>query len=251
MIRFHGSPISGGDKSQLAFQGKHACISFANQEALGLICELAHSFCLDNGAYTYFESGEEFPLVEFADWIEKWHRHPGFSHYFIPDIIGGTEGDNDQLRRQWQSMVSAEIYEKGYPVWHMSESLYYLGRLMDRHKGIAIGGSVGEYELDTPKWWSKISEAMGLLCGPDGRPVVRIHGLKMLSANILSQIPLSSADSTNVARHAGSDDRWRGAYVPASKKQRALAMMDRIDNHATASRWAGTVGTQTNFELYG
>ncbi|HAY4742129.1 TPA: hypothetical protein JZ996_004074 [Escherichia coli] len=58
----------------------------------------------------------------------------------------------------------------------------------------------------------------------------------MLNADIFRHIPLSSADSTNVARNIGIDKAWdKSAYAPASKETRAAVLVERIEAYNSAS----------------
>lgn len=83
-----------------------------------------------------------------------------------------------------------------------------------------------------------MAEAMGAACDDDGRPRAKLHGLRMLDPRVFSCFPFSSADSTNVARNIGIDQAWASnAYAPASQYTRALVLMERIERHASASRW--------------
>ena len=253
MIHYHGTPISGGEMSQLAFQGKHACISFAAQESHEAIIELSQSFMLDNGAFSAWMSGKEFDIEGFFQWVKIWHRHPGFDFYCMPDVIGGGEEENIRMRATWFRMCQGtEIWDLGYPVWHLHEPLEVLSDFVSScYPGVCFGSS-GEYsEVGSKDWWVRMSEAMDVVTDDDGRPRARLHGLRMLDPTIFSHFPFKSADSTNVGRHAGSSERWKGAYVPTSTKMRALVMMDRIESHASASRWTNTKGVTKNMELFG
>ncbi|MDR9993265.1 hypothetical protein PTZ59_24650, partial [Enterobacter hormaechei subsp. steigerwaltii] len=67
-------------------------------------------------------------------------------------------------------------------------------------------------------------------------PITKLHGLRMLNADIFRHIPLSSADSTNVARNIGIDKAWdKSAYAPASKETRAAVLVERIEAFNSAS----------------
>ncbi|RYA96317.1 hypothetical protein DD593_26130 [Enterobacter cloacae complex sp. 742-ADZ3-9B] len=58
----------------------------------------------------------------------------------------------------------------------------------------------------------------------------------MLNKEIFSHVPLSSADSTNVARNIGIDKVWNGSpYAPASKETRAAVLVERIESFNSAS----------------
>lgn len=66
--------------------------------------------------------------------------------------------------------------------------------------------------------------------------ITKLHGLRMLNADIFRHIPLSSADSTNVARNIGIDKAWaKSAYAPASKETRAAILVERIESYNSAS----------------
>jgi hypothetical protein len=62
----------------------------------------------------------------------------------------------------------------------------------------------------------------------------------MLNPTVFSQLPLASADSTNVAQNHGRE-RKRYALTAAMG---ALAIVDRIEHHASAPRWTRTYGTR-------
>lgn len=81
-----------------------------------------------------------------------------------------------------------------------------------------------------------MAEALTAVCDKDGRPVSRLHGLRMLDGNILRHIPMD-ADSTNVAINIGLDAHW--ATGPKSKEARALVLVDRIEQSRAPDRWLG------------
>jgi hypothetical protein len=133
------------------------------------------------------------------------------------------------------------------PVWHMHESYERLVRLCRTWPRVALGSS-GEYaDVGTPQWWQRMGGAMDAICDDDGRPPCKLHGLRMLNPTVFSQLPLASADSTNVAQNHG---RERKRYA-LSAAMGALAIADRIEEHASAPRWTRTYGTQMNMDLVG
>lgn len=253
MIHYHGMPITGADQPFLALMGRHAMVSWAYPDQLPEIAELCQSFTLDNGAFSTWRSGQAYDLPGFACWVEKWHRHPGFDWYVMPDVIDGAEDENQKIRAAWYSAAGSELWGRGVPVWHLHESLDVLREFMAwPQQRIALGSS-GEYaDPGSRPWWSRMAEALKVLCDDDGRPRVRLHGLRMLDPTIFSHVPLASADSTNVSRNINIDSRWTGAYAPKSRRIRALIMMDRIESHVAAARWnAETAGVQQNLDLLG
>jgi hypothetical protein len=223
-------------------------VSFGAPHQVALVAEVCASFCLDNGAYSAWRAGSPVTdWTDYFDWCREWLAHPGCDFAIIPDVIDGSETDNDDLLRLWESRSLPD----GVPVWHLHESLGRLRSLLGRWRRVALGSS-GEYaEIGTERWWHRMGEAMTVACDGHRRPLGRLHGLRMLAPTILSHIPLASADSTMVARNIGLDTEWRGRYAPRSRGVRASVLIDRIDHHAKASLWSGVHGHQMNLELLG
>lgn len=252
MIHYHGGPITPVSVAVTAWARRHAMVSFAYREQLSVAAEVCQSFTLDNGAFTAWKQGIPHPnWADYSSWIDEWERHPGFDWCLIPDCIDGTENDNDDLIAWWvQEHVPCFLKANAVPIWHLHEGLERLTKLARDWHRIAFGSS-GEYsEVGTDRWWHRMGEAMTVVC-ENGRPITKLHGLRMLNPTVFSQFPFASCDSTNVARNLGIDDAWSGPYQPASKATRAQILMERVELHASASRWTGTVGTQMNFELLG
>lgn len=245
MIHYHGTPMTPTKDMIEAFAGRHAMVSFAKPQQIEVAAEICQSVALDNGAFTAWTQGAPFDVDGFEDWARVWMMHPNVSWYLIPDVIDGSEEENDALISRFTGLRG------GVPVWHLHESLDRLDRLVWDFPLIALGSS-GEYkDPGSDPWWQRIAQAMGIICDSEGRPWVKTHGLRMLDPVLFSHMPLSSADSTNVARNSGIDDRWKGPYAPKSRAMRAQIMMDRIESHASAARWCGSNGVQHNLELMG
>ncbi|MDZ2238144.1 hypothetical protein M2638_27215, partial [Klebsiella pneumoniae] len=81
-------------------------------------------------------------------------------------------------------------------------------------------GSMGEYDAKRPRRCvARLRDLIRHVVDENGYPICKLHGLRMLNADIFRHIPLSSADSTNVARNIGIDKSWqKSAYAPASKE---------------------------------
>ena len=82
-----------------------------------------------------------------------------------------------------------------------------------------------------------MAEAMNAVTDSDGLPVTKLHGLRMLNPEVFTRLPLSSADSTNIAQNIGIDSAWRGTYVPTNKNVRALVMRDKIESNQSSKNW--------------
>lgn len=243
MIHYHGSPFSGGEFSHMALQARHACVSYAAPSCITTVAELCQSFILDNGAFSAWSSGKSLDIEGFRAWANFWRLHPACDWYLIPDVIDGSEEENDALLDGWPG---------GVPVWHLHESFGRLEKLVHSFPRVAFGSS-GQYAtIGNSSWWARISEAMDIACNADGHPYAKLHGLRMLDPTIFSHLPFSSADSTNVARNIGIDKAWEKApYAPKSKYTRALIMMERIEAHCSAATWVNSKGVLKNFELFG
>ena len=227
-------------------------VSLADTGDIEIVAEVCQSFTLDNGAFTAWKQGTAYDIGKYARLVDDWFRHPAFDWYCIPDVIDGTEEDNNSMRCAWRNVCPPGAWELGVPVWHMHESLESLAYFCVAYKRIAIGSSGQFATVGNQAWWGRMGEAMRVICDDEGRPKVKIHGLRMLDPTVFSHLPLASADSTNVARNIGIDNAWRGTYVPQSREVRAAIMMERIEGHCSAARWCtASSGTQQNLELFG
>lgn len=253
MIRYHGTPFSGDTTAKLALRGRHAMVSYAAQDDIELVADICQSFALDNGAFSAWKSGRKFDAAGFLEWAAVWIKHPGCDFAVIPDVIDGTEQENDAwIEQVLDEPLFAYRSDRLAPVWHLHESLDRLDRLADTFGRVALGSS-GQYaEVSSAPWWQRMAEALDVVCDEEGLPRCKLHGLRMLDSVVFAHIPFSSADSTNVARNIGLDDRWTGPYVPASQHVRALVMIDRIEAHTAARRWnRETAGVGWNRDLLG
>ena len=234
MIHYHGGPISDSSAAVTVYKGRHAMVSYANPGQLPLVAEVCQSFSLDNGAYSFWNSDKEVDWNGYYEWVDEWKNHPGFDFALIPDVIDGHELKNIGLLSDWPHGALNGV---GCPIWHLHESLDRLVAWSRAYPRIALGSS-GEYKtVGTSVWWNRMREVFNLLCDKNGRPPCKIHGLRMLDPNIYKHFPLSSADSTNVARNVNLDQRWKGTYQPPNKKSRGLILAERIEMEQSACCW--------------
>ena len=236
MIHYHGLPITPATAAVRAVSGGHAFVSFRHPEQLTIALEVAQSFAVDNGAFSAWRSGQ--PITDwslFYEWVGELHRYPNFDFAVIPDVIDGSESDNDALLAEWPWRASAP--HVGAPVWHLHESLDRLDRLVSEWPRICLGSS-GEFaQIGTSAWWTRMAQAMDVICDKSGRPASKLHGLRMLDPAIFSRFPFASADSTNIGQNVGIDSAWRGTYTPPTKEARAAIMRERIESHQALTFW--------------
>lgn len=247
MIHYHGLPMTPTTDMLRAMRARHAMVSFANPQQIEEAVEVCQSVALDNGAFSAWRAGRPHDFDGYVEWAETWLKHPAVDWCVIPDVIDGTEAENDRLLAAWHLPGSVSV-----PVFHLHESLKRLEMLVDGYPRVALGSS-GQYATPgAPEWWQRMAEMMQVACDKDGMPFCRLHGLRMLDPVLFSHLPLSSADSCNVARNIGIDAAWNGPYAPRSRHARAIILMDRIEAHASARRWcASSSGVQQNMELIG
>lgn len=224
---------------------RHAFVSFEYPDQIAFAAEVCQSFALDNGAFSVWKRGATLDVKGYVQFVKEWERHPGFDWALIPDVIEGTEQENDRMFGLYRDAGGDLL--RGVPVWHLHESYERLARLCRTFPRVALGSSGEWAEVGTKSWWQRMGGAMDFICDADGRPPCKLHGLRMLNPTIYSQLPLASADSTNVAQNHG---RERKRYA-LSAAMGALAIVDRIEHHASAPRWMRTFGTEMNLDLVG
>jgi hypothetical protein len=231
VIHIHGGPVSGSEDQAMRFYRKRVClVSYLAQQHLHLILAYASAFVLDSGAFTAWRKGIVLDFQAYIAWVRELSRHPSFLWALIPDVIDGSEEENDALLTAWPADLN------GVPVWHMHESLDRLLRLAQHYPIVAIGSS-GEFSRPGSKsWWRRARQALDIVCDDFGRPLCKLHGLRMLDPRIFTLIPFASADSANVAINVGSSDRF-GIYKPPSAYIRAEVIADRIESFNAPATW--------------
>lgn len=248
MIHYHGGPCTPESAAVRLWKARHAFVSFAHADQIEVAAGVCQSFALDNGAFSQWRAGKPTDWPGYYAWCREWLSHPSCDWAVIPDVIDGDEDANDALVSEWPFRL-----DQGVPVWHMHETVSRFYRLCVAWPRVAIGSS-GEYAtVGTGKWWARMSKAMNAVTQSDGRPLAKIHGLRMLDPRVFAHLPLASADSTNVARNIGIDQAWqRGAYQPRSKETRAQIIAEHIEQTNSASRWMPTTDSHNySDDLFG
>jgi hypothetical protein len=226
MIHYHGLPIWPDTAAAVTIQAGHAFVSFARPDQMGLAVSACQSFAIDNGAFSAWRRGE--PITDWTgyyDFAEAGRRQPACDFAVIPDVIDGTEADNDALVAEWPLPRWF-----GAPVWHLHESLDRLVQLAHEWPRVCLGSSGDYAQIGTAAWWQRMNAAMRTICDDAGQPCCRLHGLRMLDPAVFSRFPFASADSTNIGRNIGIDQKWQGPYRPPTKESRVQLMRDRIES---------------------
>jgi hypothetical protein len=217
VIKYHGTPCSPMKVFYEAFTGRNVLIPYPRPDDLKRAIEVCDKIILDNGAFSIWKKNITVDWNKFYNWVEPLIDRIEF--FFIPDVIDGTEEENDLLIDDY---INRRIV-KGVPIWHVNESIDRLKRLSNMFSYIAIG-SAGEYsQLNTNNWNAKMHLAMKAICDKDGYPSVKIHMLRCLDKRIYLNYPFYSGDSTNVAMNHN-----RKGWKP---------IMDRIEKYDSPDKY--------------
>lgn len=226
VIHYHGTPIWGdsGEVLKVAIKSGGAFVSYARPDQIKQCLEHAAKVAIDNGAFSAWKRGLYIDWTDFYKWLMKFYFYEKVSFIVIPDIIDGSELDNDELVARVPSMFKG----KAAPVWHLHESIERLIRLCDSHEKICFGSS-GEYAVTRTKLWhARMIEAFSEIYIKRGFRT-KVHGLRMLDGRILGEYPLHTADSTNLACNV---PKWKVKYpdLGSNLQHRAAILRNAVES---------------------
>ena len=221
MLKYYGTPLTPNSVFDEVMPTRNSLIPFPNPQNLHRAIKLCNKVIIDNGAFTLWRKGGVIDWDKYYAWMQPFIHNIEF--FFIPDVIDGTEEENDALIAEYFRRFINEDKRKGVTIWHINESFERLERLMDCFDYIAIG-SAGEFaQLGTPQWENQMDKAMRVICDKDGYPKVKVHMLRCLDPNIFTRFPFYSGDSTGLAQNH-SRDGWR-------------AIVNRIEKYNSPDRY--------------
>jgi hypothetical protein len=197
IAHYFGTPIWGnkGEVLTHAVRGSGAFVSYVRPDQMKLILEVAGAVAGDNGAFSAWRRGIEINWTDFYLWLMKYYWHEKFKFFIIPDVILGTEADNNLLINSVPSMFR----EKATPVWHLHESLDKLDWLCGDFKRVALGAT-GEFaSIRSPAWRGRMEQAFDLISRRNHK--TKPHGLRMMDNRVVKDWPFATMDSTNLARN--------------------------------------------------
>lgn len=221
MIHYHGTPITP-HRTLIGLRGKHFFVSFWRPDNIGIVSEIAQTFAIDNGAFSAWTKGVKPDWGKYKDFVQEWST-PNCDFHIIPDDIDADYKTNQKLIESWND-------KNGIPVWHLHEPLDYLLEMAKAYPKICFGSSAEFSKIGTEQWWARMDEALREIC-VNGRPITKIHGLRMLD-NRLRVIPFHSADSTNIAQNS-----WDVKSKGISKEANAFILADRIESEQASLEW--------------
>lgn len=214
-IHYHGTPIT--PRSVLhTLAGKHFCVSYAASNDVQECHKIGQTVLLDNGAFSLWRAGKPTDWDGYYAFVDTWLSYPT-TWAIIPDVIDGTDEDNDRLLADWP------FSDRGAPVWHLHEPIDRLLGLIDAWPRVCFGSS-GEYaEVGSDSWHRRVTRAFNEV----GRRNARLPWVHMLRGMSLagSAYPFASLDSTDVARNHNRPQNT------------ARKMADLWDAQQCAGRW--------------
>lgn len=191
-IHYHGTPIT---PMRLFDQlpGAHFCVSHWEPRDVERAHRIGQSVMLDNGAFSAWMSGK--PIEDWKPyhaWTDQWLDCPT-TWAVIPDVIEGSDEDQDRLIQQWPHDV------RGAPVWHLHESINRLLHLIDTWPRVCMGSSAEYRHVMSPIWQRRMDEAWREISRRHRR-TPNIHMLRGLRL-VHERWPFASVDSTDIARN--------------------------------------------------
>jgi predicted kinase len=229
-------------------RGASFCVSYGTRKKLGrqlddAIRLVGHDGMLlvDNGAYSLHNQGKTTLEPGYVEDFEKWaqgilDRSPQ-AVAVIPDVIGGTEEQNQQM------VIESQLpTDRAMPIWHMHESLDYLKWLVEgwgfNHLGIGSSGDYGQ--PGTPQWHARINEALDTIKQMEDEGTIIRPRIHMMRAQAQAHLyPFDSSDSTNVAINHNAWRRRNPGPMPLAR------MAGRIDDRIQAS----ATGTEAEHQV--
>ncbi len=212
MIHYHGTPITP-ISALLELHGRHFCVSHAAPQDVERCHHIGQSVMLDNGAFSAWKTGKAVNWAGYYQWTDRWLDCPT-TWAVIPDVITGSEDDQDNLISQWPHG------QRGVPVWHMHESLDRLVRLTHEWPKVCVGSSAQYAKVLSPVWVSRMDAAWNTLSQHHRRPPP-VHMLRGMACSG-REWPFASVDSTDIARNhhlahkspKKMAERWDGVQCP-------------------------------------
>jgi hypothetical protein len=237
-VHYHGLPITPARVLE-ELGGLHYCVSWYRSDQISQARRLGQGLMLDNGAFSFWRAGRACSDWRwYYRWVEKW-INPLVDFWIIPDVIGGSESENDDLLARGPLSLPT-----GVPVWHLNESYKRLHSLTFRGNFERVAfGSTAEYPVLSDAWKRRVDDAFNVICDPSGRVPIKVHMLRGLKTCGMDW-PWASADSSSlgrnhhrghvtakdVCRHVDSvncPSRWHGKWALPAAFERDVCLYDQ------------------------
>jgi len=159
---------------------------------------------LDSGAYSAWSQDVEIGIQEYIDFIKEHEKV--IEVYVNLDVIGDPA-------KTWKNQ---KIMEKAglspLPTLHYGIPDKWIRRYLQvGYEYIALGGMVPISTAMLIPWLEEMFS--NYLCGPDGMPIIKVHGFGMTSLPLMLRYPWYSVDSTSWV----ITGRMGSIYMPRSR----------------------------------
>jgi hypothetical protein len=226
VIHYHGTPITPRT-ALLELAGRSFCVRYGEHRDVEVCHEIGEGVMLDNGAYPAWSQGKPTDWPGFVAWAKPWLEYRT-TWAVIPDVIGGSEEENDALIA-WLFNFDREVFSRSAPVWHMHESIDRLKRLCAGYERVCVGSSGLFRDPKGDLWRRRMEEAMNAVCG-NGPAPTWLHMLRAMEQAAGGPYPFASADSTNVARNHAGNNAGRARKSPGR-------LAAEVDARQAPARW--------------
>lgn len=149
---------------------------------------------LDSGAFSAFTKGVSVDLDAYCRYVRD--------NADIIECASVLDSVGDALKTFQNQDAMESLGIKPLPCFHYGEDERYLEYYIERYEYITLGGMVPVASPQLKLWldriWSKY------LCGPDGRPKVKVHGFGMTRIQFAFMYPWYSVDSSSWVAYANN-----------------------------------------------
>ena len=238
MLKFHGTPIGGTSRDAILFlSGRNALFSFFTKGHIKEVVECCDLFIVDNGAFSHWKTtGGKINVKEYADFVDQYQYYSNHHFHIIPDVIGGTEDENDALLQEWECLGVSKDISSCSPVFHLGESVERFKRLRSKYPIVSLGSTDKWPKNGSNQWWNNMADFMDEITDSKGNAGCKLHGLRMLDPKIFTKLPLHSADSTNASVN-GHRCMKEGILKDLERWQGNIRIAQRIEHYQSAPYW--------------
>jgi hypothetical protein len=213
VIHYHGLPLTPVALLVEQMAGRFFCVSYADARQVRQAHSIGQGVMLDNGAFSVWRRGHVPDWQGYYAWSDPWLDYPT-TWAVIPDVIGGTDEENDALVEQWPH------HGKGAPVWHMHSPVDRLIRLLEDFGRVCFGSS-GQFATVLDERWERRADEAWNAIAVRFRRTPSVHMLRGMACSG-ERWPFASVDSTDIARNhnrpqntpKGMAERWDALQVP-------------------------------------
>lgn len=248
-IHYHGTPISPVTELY-SLSGRSFCVAWARPDDLERLLKIAQMLMFDCSAYTVHTMGLILPSWHgYYEWIRRYCTAPT-SWAVIPDVIAEGSQAQDALLREWP----ADLRDRGAPVWHSSEPVDRMLRLLDAHPRVCIGSTDEHWQVMGAPWMSMMDTLWDAIAS-------QFHTTRLPWVHMLRGMqcagqrwPFASLDSSDVGQNhhrpvtrskkraaaaleAGQGIIFGDEDIPLMRPGQALAMANRWDALQCPAAW--------------